>query len=205
MKFITQALLAVTATVMFSPPMAYAAADRYEIDKSHTRILFYVNHLGFSDMIGEFTDYDGYFIFDPQKPEDSKIEVTLHPTGIRTSSKALDDKLQGDDFFKTDKFPDIKFSSEKILITGKDSGMAGGSLSMLGVTKPFTMSIKLNKADYNQYSKDFVAGFNATARLKRSEFGMLSYIPAVGDEVRVEIQLEGINATRKEQESLKHK
>lgn len=204
MNFAKHILLALITSASFFPSVVLAA-DRYEIDKSHTRILFYVNHLGFSDMIGEFTDYDGYFTFDPQKHEDSKIEITLHPSGIRTSSKALDEKLQGDDFFKSDKFPDIKFSSKKIMATGKDTGVVGGSVSMLGIKKPFTMQVKLNKADYNQYTQNFVAGFSATADLKRSDFGMLSYIPAVGDSVRIEIQLEGINVTRKEQESLRHK
>lgn len=196
------ALLAIATTAFSNLALA---ADKYEIDKSHTRILFYVNHLGFSDMVGEFTDYDGHFTFDPKKPDDSSIEITLKPSGIRTSSEILDGKLQGADFFKSDQFPAIKFTSEKIKITSKNTGKISGTVSMLGIDKPATMNVKFNKADYNPYSKNFTAGFSATAKLKRSDFGMISYLPAVGDEVRIEVQIEGINVTRKEQEAVKHK
>lgn len=195
------AIFMLTASLLSVPAFA---ADKYAIDKSHTRILFYVNHLGFSDMIGEFTDYDGYFTFDAEKPQESEIEITLKPKGIRTSSKALDEKLQGADFFKSEQYPEIKFTGGKVNITGKNTGTVNGKVTMLGVTKPTTLNVHFNKADYNKYSGDFIAGFSADASLKRSDFGMNSYIPAVGDEVLVKIQIEGINQTRKEQEKIKH-
>lgn len=181
------------------------AADKYEFDKSHMRILFFVNHIGFSDMVGEFTDYDGSFTFDPKKPEDSRVEISLKPSGIRTSSQKLDDDLQGEKFFNSDKFLEIKFVSTKIKVTGKNRGEVLGNLTMLGVTKPFTLKVRFNKADYHPISKDFVAGFSAEARLKRSDFGMDSYLPMVGDEVRVMVEAEGINIDQKQRESLRRK
>jgi polyisoprenoid-binding protein YceI len=201
MKFINKTLLVLLS--VYSVPSF--AADKYEFDKSHTRILFYINHLGFSDMVGEFTDYDGHFTFDPQNPEDSSVEVTLKPSGIRTSSKALDDKLQGDSFFKTDKFPTIKFTSKKIKILGEKTGEVEGIATMLGVSKPTTMTVHFNKADYHPFTQNFMAGFSASATLKRSEFGMDSYLPDIGDEVRIEVQTEGINMDRKKKESLNHR
>src|SRR5689334_12491138 len=87
------------------------AADRYEFDKQHTNILFFISHVGFSHMVGLFTDYDGSFTFDPKKPEDSTVDVTIKPAGIRTSSTALDAHLQKPEFFNTEKFPSIKFVS----------------------------------------------------------------------------------------------
>lgn len=179
------------------------AADKYEFDKSHTKILFFVNHLGFSESVGEFTDYDGYFTFDPKKPEESKIEVTLKPSGIRTSSTALDGELQGEKFFKSDQFPTITFVSQKATVTGKENGVVDGVVTMLGVSKPVKLKVHFNKADYHPFTKDFVAGFSATAFIKRSEFGMNSYLPMVGDNVRVQIQTEGINVDQKEREKIR--
>lgn len=181
------------------------AADRYEFDKSHTRILFYVNHLGFSDMIGEFTDYDGYFTFDPKNPNDSSVDVTIKPTGIRTSSSDLDKKLQDDEFFKSEEFPTIRFIGKGVKVTGKNTGEIHGDLTMLGITKPAFITVHFNKADYHPLTKDFVAGFSASAKVNRSEFGMTSYIPMVGDEVRLEVQTEGIDIDRKKLEAIRHK
>ncbi len=196
------ALTAITVTSFFNPAFA---ADKYEIDKSHTNILFYINHLGFSDMIGEFTDYDGYFTFDQEKPEDSKIEITLKPAGIRTSSAKLDSELQGDNFFKSSQFPTITFTSDKIKSTGEKSGNVSGVITMLGVSKPVILKVNFNKADYHPLTKDFVAGFSASTTIKRSVFGMNSYLPMVGDDVRIEIQIEGINVDRKKQEAIQHR
>lgn len=179
------------------------AADKYEFDKSHTNISFYVNHLGFSETVGVLTDYDGHFTFDPKKPEDSSIDITLKPSGIRTSSAELDNKLQGETFFNSEKFPTIKFVSNKVRITGSNNGEVDGVVTMLGVSKTATLSVRFNKADYHPYSKDFVAGFSASTTIKRSDFGMKEYIPMVGDEVRIEVQVEGVNIDRKNREAIK--
>ncbi len=185
MNFVRKILIAsavITSSFLTLPAFA---ADKYEFYKSHTNILFYVNHLGFSDMVGKFTDYDGYFTFDPQKPEESTVEITLKPSGIRTSSEKLDSELQGDKFFKSGQFPTIKFSSKKINVTGSNTGEVEGIVTMLGVSKPAILTVHFNKADYHPITQDFVAGFSASTTLKRSDFGMNTYFPMVGDEVRI--------------------
>lgn len=195
----TYAILA--ATMLIATP---AYADHYEFDKSHTHIAFYVNHLGFSDMLGQFTSYSGSFDFDENHPEQSKIDVTLKPSGIRTSSDILDHVLQGSAFFNTDAYPDIRFTSTSTTVTGKNTGDVTGNLTMLGVTKPVTLHVRYNKSGYNPVTSLYVSGFNAEATLKRSDFGMTNLIPQVSDEVRVELSAEAINLDRKKNESLKH-
>ena len=193
--------IAIAATLFATPAVA---ADRYEFDKSHTRILFFINHLGFSETVGEFTDYDGAFTFDTEKPETSTVNVTLKPTGVRTPSKALDEHLQKEEFFNSAKFPDIRFTSKNIKVTGTNTGEVTGDLTLLGVTKPVTLQVTLNKADYQPITNNFVAGFKLTATLKRSDFGMTNAIPMVGDEVRLEAYTEIVNLDRKKQEAIKH-
>lgn len=200
LKFLSLVAIAIS----FFSAKVYAA-DKYEFDKEHTAILFYVNHLGFSEIIGEFTDYDGFFIFDPKKPEDSSVDVTLRPSGIRTSSSALDSDLQGDKFFKSDEFPTIHFVSRKIKPKGAKIGEIYGDLTLLGITKPATLIVRFNKADYHPITKNFIAGFSASAKVKRSDFGMAEYVPMVGDVVRIEVQTEGINIDQKAREALKRK
>src|SRR4051812_15193200 len=101
MRFTIPTLIALSVLAA-APAMA---AEKYSFDKSHTRVLFYVNHLGFSEMVGDLSDYDGSFTFDQAKPETSSIDVSIKPKGIHTSSAKLDDELQGEKFFNTAKFP----------------------------------------------------------------------------------------------------
>lgn len=194
--------LPLLASLLVSAP-AFAAADKYEFDKNHTTILFLVNHLGFSEMVGRFTTFDGNFTFDQSAPEKSTVDVTLAPSGIKTSSEALDKELQNEKFFNSAKYPDIHFVSTSVKVTDKNSGDVTGNLTMLGVTKPVVLHVHFNKADYHPITKNFQAGFSANTTIKRSDFGLTNLIPMVGDEVRIEIQTEGTDLDRKKAESIK--
>lgn len=171
------------------------AQDKYEFDKSHTRILFYVNHLGFSDTVGEFTEYDGHFTFDENAPEKSTLDVTLKPSGIRTPSAKLDEHLQNKDFFHTSKYPTIRFVSKKVIVTGENKGEITGDLTLLGTTLPAILDVTFNKAGTHPMNGNYIAGFSAHAKIQRSKFGMNYLLPMIGDEVRVEIHTEGIRVT----------
>ncbi|MFO0388497.1 MAG: YceI family protein [Alphaproteobacteria bacterium] len=184
------------AALTFATPVL-AEDNKFTFDKSHTRILFFISHMGFSETVGDFTVYDGSFVFDEKDPTKSSVEVTLKPEGIRTPSPELDKHLQNQDFFNSAKFPDITFKSKEIKVTGKNTGEALGDLTMLGVTKPVTLRITFNKADYHMMTGEYVAGFSAEAVVKRSEFGMNYGIPMIGDDVRLIVHTEGVNASRK--------
>jgi polyisoprenoid-binding protein YceI len=196
MRKLFLSLLLLVATPAF-------AADRYEFDKGHTAILFFIDHMGYSKTIGKFTEYDGSFTFDEKKPETSSINVTLKPAGIKTSSAPLDEHLQNADFFNTAKFPEIKFVSTGIQVTGAKTGIVTGDVTMLGITKPVALKVTLNKAGTHPKTMDLVAGFSAEATIKRSDFGMAYGIPMVGDEVKIVIETEGVNVENKPKETKK--
>jgi len=176
-------------------PAAWAA-DTYSFDKDHTHILFFVNHLGFSNMVGRMTAYEGYFTFNEKEPEKSQIDVRLLPAGIDTDVPALNKELQGAKFFNSAAFPEMRFRSGKVVVTGTNTGDAVGDFTLLGVTRPLTLHIIYNKSGVHPYSNNFISGFSADAVLKRSDFGMKAYLPDVGDEVRVHIEAEGIDPIR---------
>lgn len=189
MKYSIYAILWFT---LIGTPYAYAAPDKYVFDKEHTIILFSVNHLGFSDKIGRFADYDGYFIFDQQNPEASSVDIIIRPTGIDTFSLVLDKLLQGKDWFNTAAYPEIHFKSSKIKITGDNTADIVGWLSMLGKDKPVTLHTKFNKSGVNPANKLYIAGFSADAVVSRSQFGMNNYVPFVGEDVKLRIEVEGV-------------
>jgi len=173
-------------------PTLSQAAERHMFDKEHTTILFYINHLGFSDKIGLLTDYDGFFTFDKDKPEQSSVEVTFRPSGIKTGSDALDKELQSKDWFNAVEFPDITFKSTQVKVTGKNTADVTGWLSMLGKNHAITLKVTFNKMDVHPMTKKMVAGFSADTEFKRSQFGLINGIPYVGDTVRIHIETEGV-------------
>lgn len=170
-----------------------AQNDTYTFDKTHTHIIFFINHLGFSNVIGRFRDFDGQFVFDEQMPEKSSVTVSLKPQSVDTNVKELDDKLQGETFFNSAKFPAITFKSTKIIPTGKNTGDIIGDVTLLGVTKSVTLKTTYNKSGIHPFTNNYVSGFSADATIKRSDFGMSEYIPMVGDDVKIHIETEGVN------------
>lgn len=183
-------LLATTCLVLAFASPALAAPEKYEMDTSHTNVLFFVNHLGFSETVGRFEQSSGTLMLDQDNPENSSVNVTMSAKSVQTQSKELNEHLQAKDWFNTAQYPDIKFVSKSVKKTGATTADVTGDLTLLGVTKPVTLKAKLNKADYFEMAKAWVAGFNGETTIKRSDFGMNNYVPMIGDEVKIMISTE---------------
>lgn len=190
-KFSTLALGAAVAMGFTLSPVQAAPAT-YTLDNPHTQIVFSVSHLGFSHSIGKFTDYSGGFIFDPENPAASSVDVTIKADSVDLAHDKWNDHLKNADFFNVEKFPTITFKSTKIDITGEGGANITGDLTILGVTKPVVLKTVYNKTDKHPYSGKTVAGFSATASLKRSDFGMTYGLPGVADDVKIMLEVEGI-------------
>ncbi len=170
---------------------AAAELPRFEFDKAHTSIVFYVDHLGFAKSTGRFLDFHGGFTFDPARVTESEIDVTIKTASIVMHDDRWDAHMKNEDFFDVENHPDMHFRSTDIEVTGENTGKVTGDLTLLGVTKPVTLDVTFNKADMHPRRPWYMAGFSATGTLKRSEFGMTYGLPAVGDEVEFRIEVEG--------------
>ena len=176
-------------TQLASP--ALAASERFVFDDTHTDILFAVSHLGFSKTYGRFNRSEGLIVLDQSAPENSTVEVTIDASSIDTNLEKRDDHLRGGDFFDVQAHPTITYKSTAVTLTGENKANVTGNLTMLGVTKPVTLDVTLNKTGPSPASPDkIVAGFSATASLKRSDFGMTYGVPVLGDEVEMIFEIE---------------
>ena len=181
----TLALTAMVSTLAFSAQ----AAETYKLDPSHTAITWHVNHFGFSTPSGKFMSVDGDVKLDEANPAASSVKVTVDVNGINSGVAKLDEHLKTPDFFDVAKFPTATFISTKVVPTGKDTAKVEGNLTLHGVTKPVTLDVKLNKIGENMM-KLKTAGFTASTTIKRSEFGITTYVPNLGDDVKIEIESE---------------
>jgi len=189
--------LAAPAAIAQSAPLP---AGVYQMDRGHASLHWKINHLGLSNYTARFTRFEATLDIDPAKPEAAKLAVTVDPTSIRTDypfaeRKDFDKELIEDaDFFNTAKFPKITFTSTKIERTGEKTAKVTGNLTLLGVTKPLTIDATLNAAKEHPGNKKPALGFSATAKLKRSDFGMTTRAAFLGDEVTLLIEAEFIKS-----------
>lgn len=178
--------------LMLSPARAYAEQATYHFDKAHTQILFFVNHLGFSNSQGKFLDFDGHFVFDENDPESSSVEVVIQTDSIDMDDEAWDAHLKNEDFFNVAEFPVMVFKSTSVELTGENTANLTGDLTLLGVTRPVVLAATHNKSGKFPFGNKYVSGFSARGMLKRSDFGMDYGLPGVSDEVELRIEVEGI-------------
>ena len=183
---------ALFTSCLFGVQPAHAEAETYTFDKAHTQVIFFVNHLGFSNSAGKFLDFDGSFTFDQAEPAKSSVKVTFKVAGLDMDDEKWDEHLKGTDFFNVEKFPEMTFNSTAIEVTGENTANITGDLTLLGVTKPVTLSVTHNKSGKHPFGDKYVSGFSATASLKRSDFGMNYGLPMVGDDVQIRIEVEGL-------------
>lgn len=181
-------LLAAALMIMSGP--ALAAPQTFEIESPHTQILFSVNHLGFSNSWGKFADYDGTIVFDQENPANSSVNVIIQTASIEMNDGKWNDHMKNADFFDVEKFPTMVFKSTGINVTGEDTAKITGDLTIKDVTKPVTLDVKLNKAGNHPMSATPWAGFSGAATIKRSDFGINYGLPAVGDEVKIVLEVE---------------
>jgi polyisoprenoid-binding protein YceI len=168
-----------------------AAPVTYKLDPGHTMVLFSWNHFGFSNPVADLGLGEGTLVFDEQHPAQSSVEVTLPLANLDTHVPALDKHLKEADFFDADKYPTVTFKSTKVQPLGGHKFMVTGDLTVHGVTRPVVLDATLNKVGPHPMTKAQAIGFDATATLKRKDFGVGAYVPNVSDEIKIHITTEG--------------
>jgi polyisoprenoid-binding protein YceI len=167
-----------------------AAADTYHLEKTHVDLLFTINHAGFTEKHGSFRDLDATLEYDPSNPANDRVTVTVKTDSLDTANAARDADVKGEKFLDVAKYPEMRFVSTKVTREPDQSLRIDGELTLHGVTKPVTLHAKLNKAAPNPFDKRPTLGFSATGLLKRSDFGIATYIPVIGDAITLTIDAE---------------
>jgi len=167
-----------------------AAAENYDIDPTHTYPNFTVSHLGFSTMHGRFDKTSGTFAFDRENRQGT-VDITIQTASISTGHEKRDDHLRSPDFFNTVEFPVATYKSDNVKFEGDTPKRIEGKLTLLGVTKPVTLTITAFKCGQNPMNNKAMCGIDAVGSLKRSDFGMKYALPGVGDDIRLIISAEG--------------
>ena len=94
------------------------ALQTYQIDAAHSEATFTVRHL-ITKVRGRFSDFAGTIAFDAANPANSTVSFTIQAASIDTNQKDRDAHLRSADFFETETYPTITFTSTSIAATGR--------------------------------------------------------------------------------------
>ena len=167
------------------------AEDVYNIDPIHSQPMYEIQHMkGISVQHGSFGKLTGKVALD-RAAKKGTIDVTIDTSTIRSHDARLDSILKGEDYFNVARYPTMTFKSSDLKFDGDNVVGAEGELTMIGVTKPVTLKMTRFTCGENPFNKKPVCGGEATATIKRSDWGMKTGIPvSSGDDVKLILPIE---------------
>lgn len=168
---------------------AALAADSYVIDSRHTYPVFEVSHLGFSTQRGRFNKTTGTVTLDTAANKGT-VEVVIDAASIDMGLEEWDKHMKSEDFFHVEKYPTMTFKSDKFIFKQGKPVKVHGTLTLLGVERPVVLAVKHFHCGVHPINKKDVCGADLTTRIKRSDFGMTKYLPAIGDDISIHIPVE---------------
>lgn len=143
----------------------------WAIDPMHSEVQFKIKHLVISTVTGSFKKFQGTIINNGDDFNNAKVNFTMDVKSIDTNQSHRDEHLQGDDFFESDAYPEIKFQSTTFTKKSGEDYKMTGNLTIKGVTKPVILNV-----EYGGFQKDMHGkikhGFEITGKVNRKEFGM---------------------------------
>lgn len=168
--------------------------QRWTIDPAHTRVEFHIARAGFSHVVGTISGSTGELQFDPDNWQSARLDVQVPMDRLDMGNSGWPASFLAPRFLDVQRYPQARLVVDHLSRIEGNHGRACGNLTLHGVTRPLCMDITLNRSDRVSLPPlRRTLGFSATARLKRSEYGMSRLKSLTGDfvDLRIEAELLG--------------
>ncbi|RUO79874.1 hypothetical protein CWI84_07895 [Idiomarina tyrosinivorans] len=185
--------LLATALVLSATLLAPAQAADYKVDTEgqHAFIQFKIQHLGYSWLLGEFTQFSGNFSYDEANPEAAKVMMTIDTGSIDSNHAERDKHLRSDDFLYVEKYPQAKFVSTAYMPNGDGTGTLKGDLTLRGVTKSISIDVNEVGAGPDPWG-GYRRGFEGTTTLTLADYGIDYNLGPAAKTVDMYLSIEGV-------------
>ena len=184
-------LVALLVASAFALP-ARAEIQNFKIDNTHSFANWEIRHV-VARTSGTFHDVQGKVILDTENIAKSTVEANISVYSLNSSHIKRDVHVLTDEFLGARDYPDMKFTSTKIMPITSEKGTLGGNLTLHGITKPVTLDYQILGLGKDPWGGMRI-GFKATTRINRSDYGISKHVPygPVGNEVDITLLIEGI-------------
>lgn len=179
-------------------PGVVAAPTTWAVDPSHTHVEFAIRHMMIATVKGRFGGIAGSVLIDEQQPAKSRVDVTIDVATIDTREAQRDAHLRSADFFDAERFPQLTFRSTRVERLGADRYKVAGDLTIRSQMRPVVLDVTAEGRGKDPWGGER-AGFSATVKIKRSDFGLMwnqtleTGGVLVGDEVTITVDAELVN------------
>lgn len=175
------------------PVTAYAGAETYRIDDSHSFANWRIRHVA-SKTSGTFSDIKGTLLLDREHLQNSKVDARISVLSVNSSHAKRDQHIKKEDYLDAYRFGEMTFVSSKVEATGVDEGILTGTLTLHGISKQISFPFKVLGFGMDPWG-GYRAGVEAHTTLKASDYGFawpLKPNPPVGDDIEITLLIEGV-------------
>lgn len=172
----------------------------YKIDPAHSSAQFVVRHMMITNVRGGFSGVQGTIEYDPDNPEDARVEAVIDASKINTLDERRDAHLKSQEFLSIEQHPTITFKSKKVARAGEGEWKVTGDLTVHGVTKEVVLNVEGPTPEGKDPFGNTRIGASASTKIKRTDFG-LTYNAAletggvlIGDDLKIELEISAIKS-----------
>ena len=119
---------------------------------------------------GYFKDFTGLVSYDPARPADTRVDLTVNAASIDTQNSAHDELLRSGEFFDVAHYPTIHFASESANVRPDGTLSVTGDMTIRGITRRMTIPVTLRPTTRPGTTPG--AAFESTFQIDRTEFGL---------------------------------
>jgi polyisoprenoid-binding protein YceI len=170
-----------------------AYAQTYNIEPGHTYPSFEADHMGISVLRGKFTKTSGKIVLD-RAAKTGTVDIVVDTSSIDFGHAKLNEHAKSKDMFNVEQFPTATYKGTSIKFDGDRPVAVQGEFTLLGVTKPLTLTINKFKCIQHPMLKREVCGADASAEFKRTDFGLNYGTPMFSPDVKLAIEVEALKA-----------
>ena len=162
----------------------------YVLDPDHAFLLFRVEHLGLSQVIGRFDEAEATLDFDPDDLGAMRLDGVVDTASLDFGNEGFERRIRGGEWLDVETYPEARFTTTSVT-PGEDGAFTvTGDFTLKGTTLPLTLDARFNGGADNILTGCYTLGFAATGTLSRSAWGIDGLGALVGDEIGIEIHAE---------------
>ncbi|TQF01039.1 MAG: polyisoprenoid-binding protein [Spiribacter salinus] len=194
-RYARSALLSTSALAMaLSATPVSAEPERFVLDESHVSVGFLVGHARFADVLGQFTEVSGEFLYDSESQTLERGEVEIAADSVFTGHDERDGHVRGGDFLETGEYSAIRFKANRYEAESENTGTLHGDLTIRGITQPIRLEATINRRDDHPIGGADTLGASLRGSLMRSDYGMDYALEGdlVSDRIELIIEFEAV-------------
>lgn len=191
--------LALALLLTLPSATAVAAPAQYALDPVHTRVLFAIEHAGFSKALGTVSGSSGTLVFDPDDWTSARLQAQVPLQRLDLGDEKWNRAALARNLLDGERYPEARFVSTRIEPIDATHARVFGELSLHGVSREIALEVTLNALKRHPLPPfRRTVGFSATATLQRADFGIDAWPSVIGATVELRIEAEATRQGRAE-------